>query len=105
MFASERKPMIGLTIISRAVIFLLLVAAFHTSAATNESLLIFEAEDFQVGHSAWKRRAYGENYYAGAFANTFLSRKAFLGAPEKGPRSTATFRALIPSAGRYLALD
>src|SRR5207237_5429135 len=38
------------------------------------------------------------------FANTFLSRKAFLGAPEQIEGAVASIMVRVPSAGRYLAL-
>jgi hypothetical protein len=44
--------------------------------------LFAEAEDFNV-KSGWKVVPYRENYYAGTFAITFLSRMACLGAPEQ----------------------
>jgi hypothetical protein len=44
--------------------------------------LFAEAEDFAV-KSGWKVVPYRENYYAGTFAVTFLSRMACLGAPEQ----------------------
>ena len=78
--------------------------AMDFNVAASEIPLIFEAEEFQVVPGAWQRQAYGENYYVGTFANTFLSRKAFLSAPERCRRSLATFRAVIPKAGEYLAL-
>jgi len=63
-----------------------------------------EAEEFKPGAGSWKRQSYGENYYVGTFANTFLSRKAFLGAPEQCEKSVATATLTVPVAGRYLAL-
>jgi len=71
---------------------------------TNGSMVVCEAEEYQVQKGGWRRQKYGENYYVGTFANTFLSRKAFLGAPEQCKRSVAVYRATVPSAGRYLAL-
>src|SRR5439155_18301654 len=44
--------------------------------------LFAEAEDFAV-KSGWKVVPYRENYYAGTFAITFLSRMGCLGAPEQ----------------------
>ena len=41
-----------------------------------------EAEEFQPAGDAWRARPWGENYYAATFANSFLSRKAFLGADD-----------------------
>jgi len=73
-------------------------------AAQPDGLLVCEAEEFQVRSPGWQAKRWGENYYAATFANTFLSRKAFLGAPEQGESSEATIRVQIPAAGRYLAL-
>jgi len=67
-------------------------------------LIICEAEEFQIRSPGWQAKRWGENYYAATFANTFLSRKAFLGAPEQGERSEAVIHVQIPAAGRYLAL-
>lgn len=70
-----------------------------------DGLIICEGEEFQPdSNSHWTARPFGENYYAATFANSFLSRKAFLGAPENCDESTATIRVQVPEAGRYLAL-
>lgn len=66
--------------------------------------LYCEGEEFQVQQPGWKARPWGENYYAATFANTFLSRKAFLGAPADCPPTTATINVSVPKAGRYLVL-
>jgi hypothetical protein len=66
--------------------------------------ILVEAESFSVKSPGWEARPYGTNYYAATFANTFLSRKAYLGAPENGPPSVASADVSIPEAGRYLAL-
>src|SRR5438552_18591209 len=47
---------------------------------------------------------WGENYFCATFANSFLSRKAFLGAPEQCDKCTASISVRVPKAGRYLAL-
>ncbi|MCC7191889.1 MAG: hypothetical protein IT444_03810 [Phycisphaeraceae bacterium] len=73
--------------------------------------LVAEAEEFQplpatdANTPAWKAGNWGENYYAATFANTFLSRKAFLSAPAhlNSPVS-ASINVEIPKAGRYLVL-
>jgi hypothetical protein len=39
-----------------------------------------------------------------AFANAFLSRKAFLGAPAEGEQGTAKIEVRVTEPGRYLAL-
>ena len=51
-----------------------------------DGLYICEAEEFQPAGKndpGWQAKRWGENYYAATFANSFLSRKAFLGAPEQ----------------------
>lgn len=73
--------------------------------AQPDSLIVCEGEEFQPDpKSHWQAKPFGENYYAATFANSFLSRKAFLGAPENCDESTATIRIEVPAAGRYLAL-
>lgn len=76
--------------------------------ANSDGSLFCEAEEFQVtkpqGATGWKARPWGENYYAATFANTFLSRKAFLGAPENCEETTATINVNVTKAGRYLVL-
>jgi hypothetical protein len=72
--------------------------------------LICEAEEFQVKKPAsaeavgWQSKRWGDNYYAATFANTFLSRKAFLGAPENCGETAASIQVQVPAAGRYLVL-
>lgn len=66
--------------------------------------LLFEAESFTPMTPGWEAKAYGANYYVGTFANTFLSRKAFLGAPEQIGSASASLDVAIPEAGTYLAL-
>src|SRR5262249_35567177 len=70
----------------------------------SDSTVICEAEEFHVASPGWQARKWGENYFVATFANSFLSRKAFLGAPEQGDTTTATITAKVPKAGRYLAL-
>ena len=74
-----------------------------TVTAQPDGLVICEAEEFQVRTPGWQAKRWGENYYAATFANTFLSRKAFL-APAQGERSEAVIQVTVPAAGRYLAL-
>lgn len=69
-----------------------------------DGLIVCEAEEFQVQSPGWKARKWGENYFAATLANTFLSRKAFLGAPEEGDESVATRDITVAEAGRYLVL-
>src|SRR5437763_13505620 len=70
----------------------------------SETLIVAEAEEFHVDRPGWQARPWGENYFAATFANSFLSRKAFLGAPEQCDRSVATIEVDVPKAGKYLAL-
>jgi hypothetical protein len=78
-------------------------------AAETDGTIIAEAEEFKPvgdpsGGKGWQAKNWGENYYAATFANTFLSRKAFLGAPEQVGKSEATITVEVPKAGHYLAL-
>ena len=66
--------------------------------------ILCEAEEFQVQTPGWQAQNWGANYYAATFANCFLSRKAFLGAPAQCDQTVATIQAQVPQAGRYLAL-
>ncbi|MDB5353663.1 MAG: Beta-galactosidase trimerization domain protein [Phycisphaerales bacterium] len=86
-------------------------AANGPAEPLNDSTVIAEAEEFHVEHASptdgdkeWVPRHWGDNYYAATLANTFLSRKAYLGAPEQADGSTAHIIVKIPKAGRYLAL-
>lgn len=72
--------------------------------AQPDGLIVCEGEEFQVRSGGWEARSWGDNYYAATLANTFLSRKAFLGAPAAGPRSVAQLDVVVPAAGKYLAL-
>jgi hypothetical protein len=77
--------------------------------STSNSTVVAEAEEFAVkpdtaANARWKSKAWGENYYCATFGNTFLSRKAFLGAPEQSSGSSANITVKIPKAGRYLVL-
>ena len=77
-------------------------------AVSPDGNLYCEAEEFQVTKpltgGGWKARPWGENYYAATFANSFLSRKAFLGAPESCEETTATINVNVSKAGKYLVL-
>lgn len=66
--------------------------------------LVLEAEEFRVLTPGWQARNWGENYYAATIANTFLSRKAFLGAPVTGETSKASIQLQIEEGGDYLVL-
>ncbi|MBW3597165.1 MAG: beta-galactosidase trimerization domain-containing protein [Planctomycetes bacterium] len=75
-------------------------------AVQPDGLYVCEAEEFRTEDDAggWRARPFGENYYAATFANCFLSRKAFLGAPEQCEESIAEVAIDVPDAGRYLVL-
>ena len=73
----------------------------------SDTTILCEAEEFSpevAKPGGWKARPWGENYFVATFANSFLSRKGFLGAPEQCAESTATIEVQVPKAGRYLAL-
>ncbi|MGB9643083.1 MAG: hypothetical protein ACPL3Q_07795, partial [Candidatus Ratteibacteria bacterium] len=72
--------------------------------ACPDGTIFCEAEEFTVIKGAWQAKPWGENYFAATFANTFLSRKAFLGVPEQCEESIATINAKIDKAGEYLVL-
>src|SRR5947209_14151759 len=76
----------------------------RAEAITPSSNLVCEAEEFRIVKPGWRAEKYGANYYVGTFGNTFLSRKAFLGAPEQCEQAVASFQVEIPVAGHYLAL-
>ncbi len=73
-------------------------------APAPDGALYCEAEEFTVEKPGWQARPWGENYFAATFANTFLSRKGFLGAPEQGDETVASITADVKEAGRYLVL-
>ncbi|MFP6903165.1 MAG: hypothetical protein VCB81_05830, partial [Verrucomicrobiia bacterium] len=76
----------------------------HPVAPMADGNLLVEAEEFlPTGEGGWAAKPWGENYYAATFANSFLSRKAFLGAGEQAEGS-ATIKVRVPKAGRYLVL-
>jgi hypothetical protein len=70
----------------------------------SETTILCEAEEFRVQTPGWQAKPFGTNYYAATFANSFLSRKAYLGAPEQCETTAATIEVRVPKAGRYLAL-
>lgn len=73
--------------------------------AQPDGAIIAEAEEFKpAGSDGWAAKNWGENYYAATFANTFLSRKAFLGAAEQTSKREASIVVEVPKAGKYLAL-
>ncbi len=83
------------------------IAIFSPAARTQDKLpvrLFAEAEDFTVKSSGWKVVPYRDNYYAGTFAITFLSRMGCLGAPEQmgeGKSAVAEKVVNIPYADAY----
>ena len=72
----------------------------HPVAPLANGNLLIEAEEFQpVDKGGWAAKPWGENYYAATFANSFLSRKAFLGAGEQAEGS-ATLKVRAPQGAR-----
>jgi hypothetical protein len=69
-----------------------------------DGTIFCEAEEFKVEKGLWQAKNWGENYFAATFANTFLSRKAFLSAPEQCDESIASINARIDKEGDYLVL-
>ncbi|MBY0523283.1 MAG: beta-galactosidase trimerization domain-containing protein [Gemmataceae bacterium] len=76
----------------------------HAVAPVNETTIIAEAEEFQTVKPGWQAKPWGTNYHCATFANSFLSRKAYLGAPEQCERTEAVIEVQVPKAGRYVAL-
>ncbi|MFP4027370.1 MAG: beta-galactosidase trimerization domain-containing protein [Candidatus Brocadiia bacterium] len=70
----------------------------------SKETILCEAEEFETEAEGWQARNWGTNYYCATFANAFLSRQAYLGAPPQCEENTATIQAQIPEDGRYLAL-
>src|SRR5687768_11476982 len=72
----------------------------------SNTTIIAEAEEFApASPGGWQALPWGANYYAATFANTFMSRKAFLGAPEQikpGADASASITVNVPKPGRYL---
>lgn len=85
---------------------MVLATALLSPAAAEDarkSTVFIEAEEFEP-LGGWKVRPWGTNYYAATFANSFLSRLRYLGAPEQCERSRAVRTVEIPADGEYLAL-
>lgn len=80
----------------------------HPVQPQSDGLIVAEAEEFDVQSpmesGGWQALPWGANYYAATFANTFLSRKAFLGAPADGPETVAAIQVTVTEAGKYLVL-
>lgn len=71
---------------TRMLLTLLALASLVPAANAQDKRpvrLFAEGEDFAVKSPGWKVVPYRENYFAGTFAITFLSRMACLGAPEQ----------------------
>ncbi len=71
-----------------------------------DGLYVCEAEEFRgpASEAGWRAKPFGENYYAATFANSFLSRRAFLGAPAQCDKSISSIDVQVRDAGRYLVL-
>jgi hypothetical protein len=70
-----------------------------------DASIVAEAEEFEpASRGGWRAQDWGDNYYAATMSNTFLSRKAFLGAPAQSERSEASIVVIVPRAGNYLPL-
>ena len=79
-----------------------------------DDMLVLEAENFSLAAgSCWRSLPWGDNAYASTFlagGSTFLSRKAFLGAPAadtslgKGQSCVASANGTIAVAGVYAPL-
>ncbi len=69
-----------------------------------DGTIFCEAEEFRVEKGLWQAKNWGENYFAATFANTFLSRKAFLQAPEQCEESIASITVRVDQPGDYSVL-
>jgi len=85
----------------KALPLLLSLACLAAAAEQKPVRLFAEAEDFKVEKGEWREVPYGENYFAGTFAVTFLSRKACLGAPAQCQETVAVREVAIPYASDY----
>ena len=66
-----------------------------------------EAEEFKPAsrdNAGWQPKKWGENYYAASFANCFLSRQAFLGAPAQAEEASASMAVTISENGKHHVL-
>ena len=88
---------------TRRVLFALaalLALVPHATAQDKKPVRLFaEAEDFTVTSPGWKVMAYRDNYFAGTFAVTFLSRMGCLSAPDEiapGKKAVAEQTITIP---------
>ncbi|MEO2013923.1 MAG: beta-galactosidase trimerization domain-containing protein [Fuerstiella sp.] len=78
----------------------------HGEAVTPapDGTIFCEAEEFKIEQPGWAAGYWGQNYYAATFANSFLSRQAFLGAPENCDETAASINVNVKVAGKYLVL-
>jgi len=84
---------------------LLGVALAGVWVARAEAAKVFlEAEEFVVQKGDWQAKDWGTNYYCSTFANSFLSRQKYLGAPEQGEESVAVRDFDVPADGTYRVL-
>lgn len=72
--------------------------------AITDRMVIAEAEEFQIEKPGWRALPFGTNYFAGTLADCFLSRQAYLGAPEHGGPTVASIDVEVPKTGHYVAL-
>ena len=66
-----------------------------------------EAEEFKpssTDETGWRAKNWGDNYYAASFANCFLSRQAFLGAPAQADEASASMAVTITENGKHHVL-
>jgi hypothetical protein len=90
-----------------SLLSLVVLLALSPLASAQERLpvrLFVEAEDFAVKSPGWRVMPYRDNYFAGTFAITFLSRMGCLGAPEqieRGQKAIAEKVITIPYADSY----
>src|SRR5205823_9883086 len=101
---SARPPEPAMTRPLLALLALGLLAPVAPAQDRKPVRLFAEAEDFAVKSPGWQVVPYRENYYAGTFAITFLSRMACLGAPEQMPAGKPAVAELVvqvPYEDRY----
>jgi hypothetical protein len=87
----------------RSILLALIAAALsaHALAGQRPVRLFAEGEDFTAEKEGWTVIPYRQNYYAGTFAVTFLSRMACLGAPAQCEEAVATQTVSVPTAGEF----
>ena len=65
-----------------------------------DGAIFCEAEEFAVEKPGWQARPWGENYFAGTFANTFLSARHSSVRSEQCDETVATIGINVADAGR-----